>query len=408
MAADSAREFAGYDVGERKMMRLVRRSFAALAGLVFAGALASACGSRTVPPTSARPFRHPICPHRRARPSLRPSRHRLRRLVRAAPATENVADCALIAEPGEPIATVALSDRVDPANAPQPSNDSERLLFRQVYETLLRVDCEGRPRPGLAASWRLDASGRTWIVTLREDARFSDGAPVTTADVVSSWTRVGSDELQPQVRRFVQSIVPADDRSLAITLRTVSALAPLALADASLAIARRSPGSAWPLGTRAARIAPEQGTPGSSGRSIITVTGVSAGSASLDAGASPWSIRFLVAPDRDGRDFLDEGVDLLLTRDPTALGYATTLPQFLSVPLPWQRTHVFVSRWRGRSLPGLSSDARQALAGAAVRGEARGAQGPFWWQALSDCEVPRCATARPAGARDDAHRVRAG
>src|SRR4051794_6774961 len=63
-------------------------------------------------------------------------------------------DCALLAEPGEPIETVALSDHIDPSNAPRPSNESEQLLFRQLYETLVRVDCHGRARPGLAASWQ--------------------------------------------------------------------------------------------------------------------------------------------------------------------------------------------------------------------------------------------------------------
>ena len=63
-------------------------------------------------------------------------------------------------------------------------------------------------RPGLAASWRLDANGRTWIVTLRENARFSDGTPVTAADVRASWTRDGiGGELRPHVSRLVQSIV---------------------------------------------------------------------------------------------------------------------------------------------------------------------------------------------------------
>src|SRR5678815_5156745 len=50
-------------------------------------------------------------------------------------------DCKLISEPGEPIGKVALNERVDPANAPHPSNESERLVFRQLYETLVRVDC---------------------------------------------------------------------------------------------------------------------------------------------------------------------------------------------------------------------------------------------------------------------------
>lgn len=311
------------------------------------------CGRRVVPPQVLSPS-PPPAPAPLSTPPA----------VTAVPPDNTAADCALIAGPGERLATVALGERVDPANAPRPSNDSERLLFRQLYETLVRIDCEGRVRPGLAASWRLDPSSRTWTVTLRDNARFSDGTPVTAADVVSS---LSSD---------VQSIVAVDDRVLAITLRTQSADTAFVLADTDLAVARRVPGSAWPLGTRSARFVLEQGTQPSGGRSVMSL---------VSDNLSP--VRFLVAPGRDGRDFLDEGVDLLLTRDPAVLDYAATLPQFMSVPLAWQRTYVLLSPWRGRSLPQLSAQARQALADEAVRGEARGAEGPFWWQALPNCEV---------------------
>jgi hypothetical protein len=97
-------------------------------------------------------------------------------------------------------------------------------------------------------------------------------------------------------------------------------------------------------------------------------------------------LRFLVAPG-DPRDLLDDGVDLLLTRDPTTLDYASTLPQFRSVPLAWHRIHVLLTPGRSRSSPLLSEEARQMLADDAVRGEARAARGPFWWQMLPDCEV---------------------
>ena len=100
------------------------------------------------------------------------------------------------------------------------------------------------------------------------------------------------------------------------------------------------------------------------------------------------TIRFLVAPG-DARDLLDDGVDLLLTRDPAALDYAATLPQFQSVPLAWQRIHVLLTPGRSRSSPWLSEQARQVLADDAVRGEAQAARGPFWWQMLPDCEVAR-------------------
>jgi hypothetical protein len=286
------------------------------------------------------------------------------------------ADCALIAEPGEPVLTVALSDRIDPSNAPRPSNESERLLFRQLYETLVRADCHGRAGPGLAASWQLDVNGRTWIVTLRENARFSDGAPVTAADVHASWTRDGiAGELRPHVSRLVQSIALVGDQALAITLRSQRVDGPLALAHPDLAIAKSVAGSPWPLGTRSARIAPEGHTPVARAATVITV-----------ARDNLPAIRFLGAPG-DPRDLLDDGVDLLLTRDPAALDYAATLPQFHSVPLAWQRTHLLLTPGRARAATSLSEDARQVLADDAVRGEARGARGPFWWQTMPDCEV---------------------
>jgi hypothetical protein len=288
-------------------------------------------------------------------------------------------ECALIAPSslpraearGDSIATVGLTDRIDPTHAPRPTNEGERLLFRQLYETLVRADCMGRVVPGLAESWRLDADGRTWIVTLREDARFADGTPVTSTDVRASWTRDGVGEtLRPEVSGLVQSVALSGERGLAIRLQSPRVDVPLALAHPDLAIARSAADSLWPLGTRSSRIAPDGDA---ATRITITRDGVDA-------------IRFLVAPG-DPRDLLDRGVDLLLTRNPAALDYAATLPSFQSVPLAWQRTHALLSPGRARSSPMLSDDQRQVLADDAVRGEARGARGPFWWQMRTECEV---------------------
>ncbi|NOT28457.1 MAG: hypothetical protein HOP16_20440 [Acidobacteria bacterium] len=278
--------------------------------------------------------------------------------------------------PGEPITTVGLTDRINPANAPRPTNEGERLLFRQLYETLIRVDCLGRAVAGLAASWRLDADGHTWIVTLRDDARFADGTPVAANDVRVTWSRDDAgDELRQDVRRLVQSVAVVNDRDLAVTLTRHRADAPLALAHQDLAIARRTGASPWPLGTRSGWMAADDSRQGRAA-TMVTVT-----RAELPA------IRFLVAPG-DPRDLLDKDIDLLVTRDPVALDYAATLPQFQSVPLAWGQTHVLLIPGRSRSSPMLPAGASRVLADDSVRGEARGAEGPFWWQALSDCVVP--------------------
>jgi hypothetical protein len=356
-------------------VKLISRGFVVFGFIVCLQAMTWACSSRTPSgvPVQPQPESPPDPPSPVAStPEPPPS------LPVATPPRREAgsADCALIAEPGEPIATVGLSDRIDPSNAPRPSNESERLLFRQLFETLVHADCDGRVGPGLAASWRLDANGRTWIVTLREDARFSDGTPVTAADVRASWTRNGTgDDLRPHVGRLVQSVALVGDRALAITLRSPRVDTPVALAHPDLAIAKTVADSSWPLGTRSSRIAPEGDTAVARAATVITV-----------ARDNLPAIRFLVAPG-DPRDLLDQGVDLLLTRDPAALNYAATLRQFRSVPLPWQRTHVLLTPGRSRSAPSLSEEARQVLAGDAVRGEARGARPPFWWQMLPDCEV---------------------
>jgi len=281
-----------------------------------------------------------------------------------------VDECALIDLPGEPIATIGLTDRIDPANALHPSNASERLLFGQLYETLVRVDCMGRVRPGLASSWRVDErAGRVWYLTLREDARFSDGAPVTPADVRAGWTRDGAGgELATHVKRHVQWVDVLDDRTLVIQLSTPRIDAPAVLAHPDLAVAKRVADSPFPLGTRLSRLDVAR----DAGR------GVALSELTISRDNRP-PLRFLVAPG-DPRDLLDAGVDLLLTRDPATLDYAAALPHFQRVPLAWQRTHVFVTAGRSTSSPSLSEDARQALADDAVRGEARGAQGPFWLQ----------------------------
>jgi hypothetical protein len=325
-----------------------------------------ACGARPAVVVPSPTHRPPELPATVLAPSALPQSATM------VPATIDRDDCALIPEAGEPIATVGLSDRIDPAHAPRPTNDSERLLFRQLYETLVTVDCLGRLRPALAASWRLDGGGRTWILTLREDARFADGTHVRADDVLASWSGDGvGDQRHP-----VESIVAIDDHAVAITLRRGSAGVDglQVLAHSDLAIARPAAGSAWPLGTRSARVAPGGDLPRQQRLPVITVT----------RDAQP-PLRFLVAAG-DARDLLDAGADLLVTRDAATLDYARTL-QLQTKPLAWQRTHVLLTPGRPRSSPALSAQARQVLADDAVRGEARGTMEPSWWQTAPGCDV---------------------
>jgi len=63
-------------------------------------------------------------------------------------------------------------------------------FISQLYETLTAVDPTLTVRPALAESWVVSDEGRRVTFTLRPDLTFSDGTPLTAADVVHSWRRL--------------------------------------------------------------------------------------------------------------------------------------------------------------------------------------------------------------------------
>ncbi len=149
--------------------------------------------------------------------------------------------------------------------------------------------------------------------------------------------------------------------------------APVALAHRDLTIAQPVTGSPWPLGTRRAKIATDREMPASTGESEIHLIRLPASPESSDTRGNLLSVRFLVAPGGNLRDLQDAGVDLLATRDSTAVNYAAALPQFVSVPLAWRRTHVLLTPGPALTPRTVSGEHREMLARDAIRGEARGA-----------------------------------
>lgn len=58
--------------------------------------------------------------------------------------------------------------------------------FWPVFDSLVLIDRDGKVQPSLAREWRTD-DARTWTFTLRDDIRFHDGTPLTSADVVGTF-----------------------------------------------------------------------------------------------------------------------------------------------------------------------------------------------------------------------------
>lgn len=59
-----------------------------------------------------------------------------------------------------------------------------------IFSRLLAPNAEGEFNADLASEWETNETGSEWSFTLRDDAEFSDGTPVTSADVVGSFDRI--------------------------------------------------------------------------------------------------------------------------------------------------------------------------------------------------------------------------
>jgi hypothetical protein len=262
-----------------------------------------------------------------------------------------------------PNALFALLDRVDPTAAPVPRNASERMLFRQLYETLVIIDCEGRIQPGLAVSWTAQEQGLVWTFRLRADATFWDERPVLAADVLASWS--ANAQRAPAAHAAVGSATATSERELRVELRSASSR-PLLFAHPAFAVARPAAQFAPPIGSAMWRLESHDVARGIT-RMATRATGTR-------------TIELHTILSADARRALDADADAVITGDPGALAYARALPGYTSSPLPWSRTYVLAARGPRSDQTVPPPDALLELARDAVRGDARPAQfdGKCW------------------------------
>lgn len=274
--------------------------------------------------------------------------------------------------------SVAAMEPVEAMGAPVPTNATERFAFAQVYETLIDMDCDGLPRAALAASWSFDATRTRVTLVLRDGARFSYGKPVTTADVLNSWSATGA-RLTPAgrlARQLAGGTTIVDEHTLIVSLPDT---AWLVLADPALAVYEPRIGSEWPAGTGPYHIDESASSPTGS----LTLTPAS-------SSTNPYLI-IRPVPTNDPRDAIDVGADVLVTGDQAAVSYGAARANLVSVPLPWTHTYALALPTPAAKIAQLlASDSqsvalRASLARDAVRTEARAARSPYWWDSAARC-----------------------
>ncbi|MEO6052695.1 MAG: peptide ABC transporter substrate-binding protein [Chthoniobacterales bacterium] len=65
----------------------------------------------------------------------------------------------------------------------------EGRIANALFEGLTSFGPDGRPIPGVAETWEISPDGRTYTFHLRDNAKWSDGKPVTAQDFADSWKR---------------------------------------------------------------------------------------------------------------------------------------------------------------------------------------------------------------------------
>lgn len=320
------------------------RSFVCLA----AGVLA-ACGGAGVPAPAPAPAAAPADP-----------------CVAGSSSHPDAADTLVVAAPG----TVA------PRDVPVPRSAAERFAFAQVYQTLVRVDCEGRIAPGLAERWQADRAARTWTFFLRPDATFADGLPVSAADVVVSWeARAVPGPWAGGRDAALEAIGP---HALMVRLDAALDSVPARFADPVYAVVRAADAGGWPLGSGAFTLAGD-------GDSTLLIPV-----------ARPTWPRLRIVPLGDARDAVDHGAALVFTRDLGALSYARSRGGYTDLPLPWDTVYALAAP------AGWSGTPRDAELVEAVHVDARPGTAPDWWGDLLAClpdsgAAPAAGAARPTG-----------
>lgn len=101
-----------------------------------------------------------------------------------------------------PVITACLAEEPETMDPTLGSALDTGTYFAHLYEGLVTMDKDKNWVPGAAESWDVSDDGLVYTYHLREDAKWSDGEPVTAKDFVYSWTRLCDPELAASYSYF--------------------------------------------------------------------------------------------------------------------------------------------------------------------------------------------------------------
>ena len=112
-------------------------------------------------------------------------------------------------------------------------------ILTNLYSTLILPSPDDKELlPELATKWQVSPDGKSYTLTLRQGAKFSDGSPVTTDDVVWSLNRARNPNngIWNFLLASISNVTAPDDHTILITLKNPDPSIPAALATFNSAI----------------------------------------------------------------------------------------------------------------------------------------------------------------------------
>lgn len=132
---------------------------------------------------------------------------------------------------------VVAPSSLDPAKA---TTVDELLLADQLFDGLTAWSpTNGQPQPSVASSWTVADDGLHWEFTLRDDAHFSDGTPITAKDVAVTLDRIKATATASSVQDLLEpvaGVTAVSDHLVRMQLSAPWADLPSALASPAFGI----------------------------------------------------------------------------------------------------------------------------------------------------------------------------
>jgi len=90
-------------------------------------------------------------------------------------------------------------------------NQVDQDVDRLIFSSLVKFDATGMPQPDLAETWSYNSDGTRFTFSLRPNAYWHDGTPVTTQDIAFTISLMKSEnELVPNDLRQFWSEIQVD------------------------------------------------------------------------------------------------------------------------------------------------------------------------------------------------------